>query len=74
MTSETDIFAAETGRSISDMPEEINASGHVQELDRQFGLLSVCAVGIVTGSSWALMGGTVVSISFLRTGPPNMEI
>lgn len=39
---------------------EVNASGHVQELDRQFGLLSVSAVGIVTGCSWALMGDTIV--------------
>lgn len=40
---------------------EVNASGHVQELERQFGLLSLSAVGIVTGCSWALMGGTIVS-------------
>lgn len=29
-----------------DMGEVINASGHKQELDRNFGLPSICAVGI----------------------------
>lgn len=42
---------------------EVNASGHAQELERQFGLLSVSAIGIVTGCSWALMGGTIVGPS-----------
>jgi hypothetical protein len=43
--------------------DEINASGHVQELERQFGLLSISAIGIVTGCSWALMGGTIVGLA-----------
>ena len=44
-----------------EMSVDINDCGHVQELERQFGLLSISAVGIVTGCSWALMGGTIVS-------------
>ncbi|OKL64246.1 hypothetical protein UA08_00062 [Talaromyces atroroseus] len=52
-------------------PNEVNASGHAQELDRQFGLLSISAVGIVTGCSWALMGGTIVT-SVLNGGPPGI--
>jgi hypothetical protein len=39
-----------------------NVSGHVQELDRQFGLLSICATGIVTGNTWTALGGAIVSI------------
>jgi hypothetical protein len=39
-----------------------NVSGHVQELDRQFGLLSICATGIVTGNTWTAVGGAIVSI------------
>lgn len=39
-----------------------NISGHVQELDRQFGLLSICATGIVTGNTWTAIGGAIVSI------------
>jgi choline transport protein len=37
--------------------EIINASGHVQELDRNFSLLSICSVGICTGNTWASLGG-----------------
>jgi hypothetical protein len=40
--------------------EIINASGHKQELKRQFGLLSICAVGITTGNVWVALGGAIV--------------
>lgn len=40
--------------------EVINASGHVQELERQFSLLSICAIGISTGNVWAALGGSIV--------------
>lgn len=43
-------------------PVSINASGHVQELDRNFNLLSICAVGVVTGNAWTAAGGTIVSM------------
>jgi choline transport protein len=36
----------------------INETGHVQELERNFSLLSVCSVGIVTGNTWA--GGKII--------------
>jgi hypothetical protein len=32
--------------------ELINASGHVQELERNFNLLSAAGVGLVVGSAW----------------------
>lgn len=38
---------------------EINETGHVQELERNFSLLSICSVGIVTGNTWAALGGTI---------------
>lgn len=47
--------SAKTGtpdRSIDDnveVGEVLNASGHKQELDRQFSLVSICAIGITTG-------------------------
>lgn len=40
--------------------EVINASGHKQELERQFSLLPICAVGITTGNVWAALGGSIV--------------
>ena len=38
----------------------INASGHKQELDRNFSLLNLCGIGITTGNSWTAIGGSVV--------------
>lgn len=37
----------------------VNETGHVQELERNFSLLSVCSVGIVTGNTWAALGGSI---------------
>lgn len=38
---------------------EVNETGHVQELERNFSLLSICSVGIVTGNTWAALGGSI---------------
>lgn len=43
--------------------EVINASGHKQELERQFGLISICSIGITTGNVWAALGGSIVSFA-----------
>lgn len=43
--------------------ELINASGHKQELERNFSLLSICGVAITTGNTWTAIGGSVVSNS-----------
>lgn len=42
---------------------EINASGHRQELERNFDLLALCGVAITTGNSWVAIGGTIVRLS-----------
>ena len=43
--------------------EVLNASGHKQELERNFSLLSICAIGITTGNVWAALGGSIVRLS-----------
>lgn len=46
------------------VPGEINETGHIQEVERNFSLLSVCSVGIVVGSVWPALGGSIaVAIS-----------
>jgi hypothetical protein len=40
--------------------ELVNASGHRQELQRNFGLISICAVAVTTGNTWIAQGGSVV--------------
>ena len=42
--------------------ELVNASGHRQELERNFGVLSIVSVGIVTGSELPALGGSIVWI------------
>jgi choline transport protein len=44
--------------------ETLNASGHKQELERNFSLLSICAIGITTGNVWAALGGSIVCSFF----------
>jgi hypothetical protein len=45
----------------------INASGHRQELDRNFHFIHIAGLGITSGNTWIAIGGSVVSLS--RTGP-----
>ncbi|KAF2719798.1 choline transporter [Polychaeton citri CBS 116435] len=49
----------------------INTSGHRQELERNFGLWSICATGVVTGNTWTALGGTIV-VAFYNGGPPGV--
>lgn len=46
--------------------EVINASGHKQELERNFSLINICGVAITTGNTWTAIGGSVVRISLCR--------
>lgn len=38
----------------------INASGHRQELDRNFSLINICGLGVTTGNTWIALGGSIV--------------
>ena len=38
----------------------INASGHRQELDRNFRFINICGLGITTGNTWIALGGSIV--------------
>lgn len=40
----------------------INASGHRQQLDRNFNLLSICSFAITAGNAWVSLGGSIVRI------------
>lgn len=46
---------------VTGVTEVLNASGHKQELEQNFSLLSLCAIGITTGNVWAALGGSIVS-------------
>jgi choline transport protein len=49
--------------------ELINASGHIQEVDRNFGLLSLTGFGLVNGNVWPALGGTIL-LAIFNGGPP----
>lgn len=38
---------------------EVNAAGDFQKLEQNFSLFSICSVGIVTGNTWAALGGSI---------------
>lgn len=48
--------------------ELVNASGHRQEVERNFSLISICAVAITTGNTWIAQGGSITT-ALLNGGP-----
>ncbi|KFY40308.1 hypothetical protein V495_05484 [Pseudogymnoascus sp. VKM F-4514 (FW-929)] len=71
---EAAVLEATDGSSVSiEQPTAglINASGHVQELQRHFSLLSLCSVAITTGNTWVAIGGGIV-IAIYNGGPPGV--
>ena len=51
--------------------QAVNASGHVQELARNFSLLSLAGVGLVVGNVWPAIGGSIL-VALYNGGPPGM--
>ncbi|TLS22525.1 uncharacterized protein PpBr36_09862 [Pyricularia pennisetigena] len=49
----------------------INASGHVQELPRNFSLISLAGVGVTVGNVWPAIGGSILTAIF-NGGPPGV--
>ncbi|TAQ90123.1 hypothetical protein B7494_g1581 [Chlorociboria aeruginascens] len=49
----------------------INASGHHQELDRNFALINICGLGITSGNTWLALGGSI-TVAIYNGGPPGV--
>ncbi|KAI6306189.1 hypothetical protein MCOR34_008157 [Pyricularia oryzae] len=49
----------------------INASGHIQELPRNFSLISLAGVGVTVGNVWPAIGGSILTAIF-NGGPPGV--
>lgn len=47
----------------------INASGHIQEVNKNFSLLSLCGIAITSGVQWIALGASIAT-SILDGGPP----
>jgi len=57
-----------TSNTSHDKPD-INASGHVQELEKNFSLLSIIGVGVSVGNVWPALGGSIL-VALYNGGPP----
>ena len=64
---EQSVLSSQDGTSTAD--DLINASGHVQELKRQFNLLSLAGIGITVGNVWPAAGGSIL-VALFNGGPP----
>ncbi len=53
--------------------EAVNASGHVQELSRNFSLISLAGVGVSVGNVWPAIGGSIL-VALYNGGPPGTYI
>ncbi|KAI4152153.1 MAG: hypothetical protein LQ341_000766 [Variospora aurantia] len=53
-------YASPSASSLSADGGLINASGHRQQLERNFGLMSVIAYAITAGNTWIALGGTII--------------
>lgn len=51
--------------------EIINASGHRDQLHRQYGLLSICGLALTVDNAWVALG-TSLAISIYNGGPPGV--
>ncbi|KAL9018129.1 MAG: hypothetical protein Q9185_004536 [Variospora sp. 1 TL-2023] len=49
----------------------VNVSGHKQELQRNFGLLSLIGLGITSGTVWITLGGAI-TVAIYNGGPPGV--
>jgi len=57
-----DMISDGVGRKTSIMSSEgevINASGHKDQLARQYGLLSICGLALTIDNAWVALGGSL---------------
>lgn len=43
--------------------QEVNASGHEDELQRQYGLWSLCGLALTIDNAWVAFGGSIIVAS-----------
>ncbi|MCJ1484835.1 hypothetical protein MMC06_005008 [Schaereria dolodes] len=56
---------------IGENGEVVNASGHKDQLQRHYGLLSICGLALTIDNAWVALGGSI-SVSILNGGPPGV--
>ncbi|KAF2415962.1 choline transport protein [Tothia fuscella] len=51
--------------------EEVNASGHQDELDRQYGIWSLMGLALTIDNAWVALGGSII-VASSNGGPPGI--
>lgn len=49
----------------------INASGHKDQLQRQYGLLGICGLALTIDNAWIALGGSI-AVAIFNGGPPGI--
>lgn len=62
--------------AVADPHNGINASGHQQELERNFGLWAIVGMALTAGNTWIAFGGSLVSrrATLRRLGSKRMSV
>ncbi|KAJ7305609.1 choline transport protein [Mycena albidolilacea] len=60
-----------SGEVVTAGKARVNASGHVDQLDRQYGLLSICATALTIDNAWVALGGSI-TIAVTNGGAPGI--
>ncbi|KAK4630824.1 Choline transport protein [Fulvia fulva] len=61
------------GNSSLDINGLVNASGHVQEIDRSWGIWSICSLALISDNAWAAGAGSIVLALYNGGGPGVMH-
>ncbi|KUL91742.1 hypothetical protein ZTR_01096 [Talaromyces verruculosus] len=56
---------------VDDDGTTVNASGWKDQLDRQYGLLSLCGIALTVDNAWVALGSSI-SVSIANGGPPGL--
>ncbi|KAL8664212.1 MAG: hypothetical protein Q9168_007950 [Polycauliona sp. 1 TL-2023] len=70
-TAQEGLFPSSSGDDTPASDLQLNVSGHKQELQRNFGLLSLCGLGITSGNVWIPLGGAL-NVAIYNGGPPGV--
>ena len=55
------IFEQRRGNIVSVVEgEEVNASGHRDQLARQYGIWSICGLALTIDNAWIALGGSII--------------
>lgn len=71
MVSPEPVKGADENDGVSKRSHPSGTDTHTGQLDRNFSLLSICSVGIVTGDTWAALGGSI-AVALGNGGPPGV--